>query len=47
MAALLFDGLGPNAIGVGGRRIVRRVTPTPMSSVPVERSETAPDQSNN
>lgn len=45
--ALLFDGLGLIAIGVGGRRIVSMVTPTPVSSAPPERSETAPDQSNN
>jgi hypothetical protein len=45
--ALLFDGLGLIAIGVGGRRIVGMVTPAPLSSAPPERSESAPDQSNN
>ncbi|WP_318209684.1 MULTISPECIES: HdeD family acid-resistance protein [unclassified Streptomyces] len=45
--ALLFDGLGLIAIGVGGRRIVSMVTPTPVSSTPLEQSESAPDQSNN
>ncbi|KQX50876.1 MULTISPECIES: DUF308 domain-containing protein [unclassified Streptomyces] len=57
--ALLFDGLGLIAIGVGGRRIVSMVTPHPAkgpvgtpsdgspAEVPPERSESAPDQSNN
>ncbi|GHG17573.1 hypothetical protein GCM10018791_35270 [Streptomyces zaomyceticus] len=45
--ALLFDGLGLIAIGVGGRRIVSMVTPAPVSGAPSESSESAPDQSNN
>ncbi|MFD0074695.1 HdeD family acid-resistance protein [Streptomyces sp. NPDC127166] len=46
--ALLFDGLGLIAIGVGGRRIVRMVTPAVPVTGPVpESSETAQDQSNN
>ncbi|MFF8378571.1 HdeD family acid-resistance protein [Streptomyces sp. NPDC015661] len=40
--ALLFDGLGLIAIGVGGRRIVRMVTPSaPDAAPPPESSETA------
>ncbi|MFF3605881.1 HdeD family acid-resistance protein [Streptomyces sp. NPDC002463] len=46
--ALLFDGLGLIAIGVGGRRIVRMVTPAvPVAGPAPESSETAQDQSNN
>ncbi|MER6097577.1 HdeD family acid-resistance protein [Streptomyces sp. NPDC001728] len=56
--ALLFDGLGLIAIGVGGRRIVSMVTPQEVPSsrpaadpgsaeLPPERTESAPDQSNN
>lgn len=46
--ALLFDGLGLIAIGVGGRRIVSIVTPSvPATGPPPESSESAQDQSNN
>ncbi|MEU2116260.1 DUF308 domain-containing protein [Streptomyces sp. NPDC016459] len=53
--ALLFDGLGLIAIGVGGRRIVSLVTPTPTPAPPStptsptapESSESATDQSSN
>ncbi|MFD8009833.1 HdeD family acid-resistance protein [Streptomyces sp. NPDC058955] len=48
--ALLFDGLGLIAIGVGGRRIVGMVTPQPEPATeppPATPSENAQDQSNN
>ncbi|GAA3083204.1 hypothetical protein GCM10017562_60990 [Streptomyces roseofulvus] len=48
--ALLFDGLGLIAIGVGGRRIVGMVTPQPEQATeptPGTPSENAQDQSNN
>ncbi|MFE5913019.1 HdeD family acid-resistance protein [Streptomyces wedmorensis] len=46
--ALLFDGLGMIAIGIGGRRIVGMVTPpVPENATPPESSETEQDQSNN
>lgn len=48
--ALLFDGLGLVAIGVGGRRIVGMVTPQPEPAPeppPVTPPENAQDQSNN
>ncbi|MFJ5709330.1 HdeD family acid-resistance protein [Streptomyces sp. NPDC093105] len=48
--ALLFDGLGLVAIGVGGRRIVGMVTPQPEPATeqpPVAPPENAQDQSNN
>ncbi|WP_369147582.1 HdeD family acid-resistance protein [Streptomyces sp. R44] len=46
--ALLFDGLGLIAIGVGGRRIVSMVTPSAAAKGPFpESSETGQEQSNN
>ncbi|MER5205457.1 DUF308 domain-containing protein [Streptomyces sp. NPDC002825] len=46
--ALLFDGLGLIAIGVGGRRIVSMVTPSASATAPIpESSETAQERSNN
>ncbi|MEU3604614.1 DUF308 domain-containing protein [Streptomyces sp. NPDC035033] len=48
--ALLFDGLGLIAIGVGGRRIVGLVTPKPEPATgtpPATPPENAQDQSNN
>ncbi|MCZ0982064.1 DUF308 domain-containing protein [Streptomyces diastatochromogenes] len=46
--ALLFDGLGLIAIGVGGRRIVSMVTPSgPTEDLLPESSESAQEQSNN
>ncbi|MGW8762798.1 HdeD family acid-resistance protein [Streptomyces sp. NPDC055815] len=46
--ALLFDGLGLIAIGVGGRRIVTMVTPSAPATAPSpESSESAQEQSNN
>lgn len=44
--ALLFDGLGLIAIGVGGRRIVSMVTP-PAPPTPPKPSEEDQEQSNN
>ncbi|MGW0119344.1 HdeD family acid-resistance protein [Streptomyces sp. NPDC003327] len=45
--ALLFDGLGLIAIGVGGRRIVSMVAPTALQEPPTKPAESAQDQSNN
>ncbi|MEX0167772.1 DUF308 domain-containing protein [Streptomyces sp. LMG1-1-1.1] len=46
--ALLFDGLGLIAMGVGGRRIVGMVAPpTSATGTPSESSESVQDQSNN
>ncbi|MFH8255909.1 HdeD family acid-resistance protein [Streptomyces roseolus] len=48
--ALLFDGLGLVAMGIGGRRIVGMVTPQPEptgETPPVIPPENAQDQSNN
>ncbi|GGR25129.1 HdeD family acid-resistance protein [Streptomyces roseolus] len=48
--ALLFDGLGLVAMGIGGRRIVGMVTPQPEpagEATPMIPPENAQDQSNN
>ncbi|MEV8589084.1 DUF308 domain-containing protein [Streptomyces sp. NPDC051180] len=46
--ALLFDGLGLIAMGLGGRHVVGMVTPSaPVKTAPPDSSENVQDQSNN